>query len=76
MYAKLAVALGLAGFGAAHAAEAEPPTNEELDAERAGYVHQVERRKEAEFDPSIFTGLSPVTVDETPVRLPDDQSLE
>ena len=69
----IAAAVGAPSF----AAESEvPPRTAEDDAEQAGYGHQVEHRKEQEFDPSIFTELSPVTIDETPVKLPEDQRFD
>ena len=73
----IAVWIATAAGAPSFAAESEvPPRTAEDDAEQAGYGHQVEQRKEQEFDPSIFTELSPVTIDETPVKLPEDQRFD
>ena len=44
--------------------------------EAAGHGHLVDAKKEFALDAAIFTDLSPVTADETPVKLPLDQALE
>jgi hypothetical protein len=44
--------------------------------EAAGHGHLVGAKKEFALDAAIFTDLSPVTADETPVKLPLDQALE
>ena len=57
-----------------------PPPSEALtpeeSAQRAGYGHQTDRRSQERFDPNIFTDLSPVTIDEAPVKLPKDQEYD
>jgi len=57
------------------AAIPEPPMDGAELTDRAGHVHQIEERESRALDPAIFTALSPVTVDETPVKLPADQRL-
>ncbi len=44
--------------------------------ESAGHGHLVDAEREFALDAAIFTDLSPVTADETPVKLPPDQALE
>jgi hypothetical protein len=72
----LAAAL-LAGAVASRAAEAPPTPSDTAEALRlaAQHAHRVEVDEPASEDPVVFTDLSPYTIDETPVRLPDDQSL-
>ncbi|MCZ6888919.1 MAG: hypothetical protein O7H39_10540 [Gammaproteobacteria bacterium] len=51
-----------------------PDLSELRDA--AAHGHLVDSKKEFALDAAIFTDLSPVTADETPVKLPLDQALE
>lgn len=59
------------------AAEAPASPSDAAEALRlaAQHAHRVEVDDPKTEDPVVFTDISPYTIDETPVRLPDDQSL-
>ena len=53
-----------------------PPADMDVLMERAGHGHQVDTGVSDILDANIFVDLSPVTAEETPVKLPPDQALE
>ena len=61
---------------AVHAAEVPAPSDAaEAIRLAAQHAHRVEVEDPKREDPVVFTDIAPYTMDETPVRLPDDQTL-
>jgi len=65
-------------FALSSGADEAAPAPTEAEAERLAAQHgfRVEVMETEPQDPVVFTEIRPFVVEETPVRLPEDQSLE